>query len=431
MAEATLVARGPSRAAAALDAAWELARDALREIGAHKIRSLLTLSGIVFGSASVVAMTSLAAGVRTMAYEELQRMGLPRSFTLQDGSNRTDSRRAADLLHPGLRMADLDALRRVPGVESVRGNVGGQDLLVATPLTQRMIQVRGVDAGFIEQRHWPIIQGRTIVPLDIVERARVVVVGSALVEDLFGSADPVGRTLTIDGVRFTVVGVNAPLPIEFIPADFSWTARRVYIPYTYLSRYQLGEGRVGSATVTVTASADFASTLQSGRAVLRQRHGALDFEVSNDAAEVGKNLELADNVLGGWNAVLFTIAGVTLIVGGIGLFSVLLISVRERVREIGIRKALGADDADIQRLFLAESLTLAASGALVGIAGGAVLLFVTQQIAQRFGRHFTIPLNVPGVVMSVFFAIVVGLLFGWYPARRASRFNPIEAIYEV
>ena len=419
------------RLAAALDTALELARDAVREIGAHQVRSVLTLSGIVFGCASVVAMTSLAAAVKTMAYEELQRMGLPRSFSLYDGSDRSDSRRAADLMHPGLKAADLEALRRVPGVESVYGNVAGQDMIVATPLGQRRLQVRGVDAGYLEQRNWPVIQGRTLVPLDIIGRSRVAVVGSALVEDLFGSANPVGRILTIDGVRFTVVGVNAPLPLEFIPADFSFTARRIYIPYTYLSRYQMGEGRVGSVTVTVAAGADFPSTMQSGRAALRQRHGVEDFNLRNDAAEVAENLALADNVLKGWNGVLFTIAGVTMIVGGIGLFSVLLISVRERVREIGIRKALGADDEEIKALFLAEALTLAASGALVGIAGGAGLIFVTQQIAQQFGRNFTIPINVPGVAMSVFFAVVVGLLFGWYPARRASRFNPIEAIYEV
>jgi len=431
MAEPRAPERRPARAAAWLDAAWELARDAFREIGAHRVRSVLTLSGIVFGCASVVAMTSLAAGVKTMAYEELQRMGLPRSFTLADGSDRSDSRRAADVMHPGLKLADLEALRHVPGVGSVYGNVSGQDLIVATSLGQRRLQVRGVDAGFIEQRHWPVIQGRTIVPLDVKERARVAVVGSALLPDLFGTADPIGRTLTIDGVRFTVVGVNAPLPIEFIPADFSWTARRIYIPYTYLTRYQMGEGRVGSATITVAADADFPSTMQAGRAALRQRHGVEDFNVQNDAAEVAENLAMADNVLKGWNGVLFTIAGVTMIVGGIGLFSVLLISVRERVREIGIRKALGADDEEIQRLFLAEALALAASGAVVGILGGAGLIFVTQQIAQQFGRHFTIPVNVPGVVMSIFFAIVVGLLFGWYPARRASRFNPIEAIYEV
>lgn len=137
---------------------------------------------------------------------------------------------------------------------------------------------------------------------------------------------------------------------------------------------------------------------------------------------------MADGILGGWNAVMYAIAGVTLIVGGIGLFSVLLISVRERVREIGIRKALGADDRDIRRLFLAESLTLAFLGSVTGIAGGAGLILITELISRQFGRDFTIAVHPPGVVLAVVFALLVGLLFGWYPARRAARLDPIEAI---
>jgi putative ABC transport system permease protein len=140
---------------------------------------------------------------------------------------------------------------------------------------------------------------------------------------------------------------------------------------------------------------------------------------------------MADGILIGWNGVLFTIAGVTLVVGGIGLFSVLLIAVRERVREIGIRKALGADDRDIRKLFLAESLTLALLGAAIGIGGGTGLIKVTELIAQQFGRDFVITVNLPGAVMAVLFAFVVGVVFGWYPASRAARLDPIEAIREL
>jgi putative ABC transport system permease protein len=137
---------------------------------------------------------------------------------------------------------------------------------------------------------------------------------------------------------------------------------------------------------------------------------------------------MADGILGGWNGVMFTIAGITLVVGGIGLFSVLLISVRERVREIGIRKALGADDGDIRRLFLAESITLSAMGALVGVAAGAGLILITEAIGRAFGKNFIIDIYLPGALMAVAFSLVVGLIFGWYPARRAARLDPIQAI---
>jgi len=407
----------------------ELVADALREIRAHKLRSLLTLSGIVFGAASVVSMTSLASAMKSLVYDDLMAMGFPRSFTAFDRGPRSDARTAESLRHTGLRLGDLAALRALPGVASVHGRNAGHEYVVNAPADRRRIRIDGVDAGYLEMRNYRITAGRSLRPIDVANYARVAVAGSELVRDLFGSVDPVGQTITIDGVRFLVVGVVAPIEFDIVPADFSFVARRIYVPYTYLTRYYQGEGRVGQALVTAAASADFGDVLRRGVTLLRQRHGgAEDFEIDNEAADVLSDLAMADNILGGWNAVMFTIAGVTLIVGGIGLFSVLLISVRERVREIGIRKALGADDGAIVRLFLAESLTLAFLGAVAGIGGGAGLTVITEIIGRQFGKPFAIPVNAPGVVLAVIFALLVGVLFGWYPARRAAKLDPIEAI---
>lgn len=409
----------------------ELILDALREIRAHKLRSLLTLSGIVFGAASVVSMTSLASAMQTLVYDDLIAMGMSRSFIMDDEGPRSDAKGATALRHKGMRLADLVALRALPGVETVHGRVWGTEQVVNAPADRRRVRIDGIDAGYLELRNWRIVAGRSFRPLDIQNRSRVAVVGEEMSRNLFGNANPVGKIITIEGARFLVIGLVAPIEFDIIPADFSFVGRRIYIPYSYLTRYSKGEGRIDEALVTARASADFGDVLRRGSALVRQRHGSQDFSIENEAAEVLSNLDMADNILGGWNAVMFTIAGVTLIVGGIGLFSVLLISVRERVHEIGIRKALGADDSAIMRLFLAESLTLAFLGAVLGIAGGAVLTVVTEFIGRQFGKPFVIPVNLPGVALAVVFALVVGFLFGWYPARRAARLDPIEAITGV
>jgi len=409
----------------------ELILDALREIRAHKLRSLLTLSGIVFGAASVVSMTSLASAMQSLVYDDLISMGLSRSFFMDDQGPRSDAKGAAALRHTGLRLTDLDALRALPGVASVHGRNWGQEQVVNAPADRRRVRIDGVDAGYLALRNWRIVAGRDIRPLDVINRSRVAVVGAEMSRNLFGNLNPLGKTITIDGVRFLVIGLVAPIEFDIIPADFSFVGRRIYIPYTFMTRYAKGEGRVDEALVTALPAADFGDVLRRGTALVRQRHGNEDFTIENEAAEVLSNLAMADNILGGWNGVMFTIAGVTLIVGGIGLFSVLLISVRERVHEIGIRKALGADDGAIMRLFLAESLTLAFLGAVLGIAGGAGLTVITEFIGQQFDKPFVIPVNLPGVALAVVFALVVGFVFGWYPARRAARLDPIEAITGV
>ncbi len=410
---------------------WELVVDALREIAVHPLRSLLTLSGIVFGAASLVAMVSLSGAMQEMAVRDMRAMGLPRSFSVRNRPSPADARGASALRETGLRLRDLEALRRLPGVEVVHGASSNSNRMVVGPVGRLNLPVQGVDAGFLELRSMPIREGRSFSMLDIANNARVAVVGSDAVAELFGSMPAVGQVVTLNSVRFLVIGVVDPMPITFIPADYTFLARRVYIPYSYVTRYERASGRVDAAFVTTHDEAGVGPALAAGTLLLEQRHGARDFDIENDAAEHLSGIAMADDILGGWNVVMLAIGAITLLVGGIGLFSVLLISVRERVREIGVRKALGADDRDILQLFLAESLTLAGLGAILGVVGGAGLVLLTEFIAAQFGRTFNIPINPYAVMVAVGFALLAGLVFGWYPARRASRLDPIEAISEV
>lgn len=412
-----------------LGAGIELVGDALRQILAHPLRSLLTLSGIVFGAASLVSLTSIAVGMKAMAYRDLESIGFPRSVSVEDRGPRGDATRAIDLRHPGLRIADAEALRGVPGVESVMPHVFGNWMVVNGPVGRRDMPVEGIDAGYLTFRNNRVIAGREIGVLDVANVSRVAVLGEEVVRDLFGSASPIGRPITVGGTRFTVIGVVAPQVFEMAPIDFSWISRRMYVPWTYAQRYFRPSARIDEALVTALPGADLGEVIRRTDVLMRQRHGgSSDYFLDNEAADVLSDLAMADSILGGWNSVMYAISVVTILVGGIGLFSVLLISVRERVREIGIMKALGADDGHIRRLFLAESLALALLGALGGIGAGMGLIVLTTWIGTQFGRSFAITLHWPGVAFALGFALAVGLLFGWYPARRAARLDPVEAM---
>jgi putative ABC transport system permease protein len=413
-------------------AAGELVVDALREIRAHPLRSMLTLTGIVFGAASVVAMTSLSAAIKVVALDEMTKMGMPRTVALYDRGPRSDASRAVDLRAPGLRQGDVEALRRLPGAGGVFASTYAGPQLASPARDRRTVPVDGIDAGYLAFRYWPVVRGRELADLDIANAARVAVIGQDLVEPLFGPTDPLGRTVEVAGIPFRVVGVVAPMEIRFIPAEMSFMARRVFVPYTYLSRYHYGQNRISTVRIQASEDADMATVFAAVEDLVRRRHrGASDFEVENENADLLAQLDMVGNIARGWDVVLFAIAGVTMVVGGIGLFSVLLISVRERVREIGIRQALGADDRDIRQLFLVESTTLAVLGGAAGIVAGIGLITLTESIAQRFGRELLIPIHVPGTLMAAGFSLLVGVVFGWYPARRAARLDPIEAIREL
>jgi putative ABC transport system permease protein len=171
--------------------------------------------------------------------------------------------------------------------------------------------------------------------------------------------------------------------------------------------------------------------LRDAEAKLLRRHRQVkDYRIENEAAEIASIVAQVRTMMGGWNAVLGAIAVIALLVGGIGLFSIMQIAVRERVREIGIRKAVGADDGDIRREFLAESLTLALTGGVAGILLGSGIIVIAEQVALRFGRQWDIAVSVPGALLGLLFAAGVGLLFGLYPASKAARIDPIEAIRE-
>jgi putative ABC transport system permease protein len=406
--------------------AWELARDGWSAIWIHKLRSVLTLTGIVFGAASLVAMFSIVASIQTMVVEDFDKFGTKTTFEFE--ARPPETRKAAERASKGLRASERDSL--VALELSRRGSAGISGQMVGRArLEPRRYTVMGVDPDYLELRHMTIRRGRSLADLDVAARAPVAVLGTRAVEELFGDADPIGRELLLGRERFRAVGVVEAPRFRLIPEEFDWLERQIYIPVsTYLARFT-GDRQVEFVVVSAPSYEMVGPALRDAESrLLAMHHGVRDFEIDNNAADYGEDLAMASSITTGWNIVLGAIAFISLVIGGIGLFSILQVSVRERVREIGVRKSVGAEDGDIRREFLTESLILAACGGLAGIALGAGLCKGAAMIAGAFGREWFIPISPLGASIGIVFSLAIGFLFGIYPARRAAELDPVDAI---
>ncbi|UCC71221.1 MAG: ABC transporter permease [Gemmatimonadota bacterium] len=408
--------------------ATELLLDGCRAILAHKLRSLLTLTGIVFGVASLVAMFSIVTAIKAMVREDYDRWGLKDTFEFDARS--VEAETAADRASKGLRSPEADTLIALESVVDGTDGVFGEQIAYAR-LEPRRYPVVGTGPEYLEIRRLEVVSGRSLTPLDLAERAPVAVLGARAARELFGDADPLGREFRLGGERFRAAGVVRAPRMTLIPASFEFMERRVYIPVTtYQSRFT-GAKSVHAIVLRAPSYEAVGPAINDAESKLLQLHrGVRDFEIDNNAAEYAEDMVMVDGILFGWNVVLGAIAVISLLIGGIGLFSILQVSVRERVREIGIRKSVGADDSDIRREFLAESLTLAAFGGVLGILMGSGLCLSAESIAAVFGRDWSIPISPLGAISGFVFSITVGVGFGIYPAKRAAALDPVTAILQ-
>ncbi len=361
-----------------------------------------------------------------MVLSDYDQFGMKDTFEFSRSS--VDSEKAADHVSKGLRSPDADTLIAletvVDGTDGLFGELIGQ-----ATLEPRRYPIIGTGPVYIEMRQMSVVAGRSLTDLDVAQRTPVAVLGERAARELFGDIDPVGREFRLAGERFRAVGVVRAPRMTLIPANLEYLERRIYIPVsTYQARFT-GSKSVQVIMLRAPSYEAVGPALRDSESKLLQIHrGVRDFEIENNAAEYGEEMVMVDGILLGWNIVLGAIAVISLLIGGIGLFSILQVSVRERVREIGIRKSVGADDADIRREFLAESLTLAALGGVIGILAGSGLCLGAEAIAGVFGRDWSIPISPLGALIGFAFSLVVGFGFGIYPARRAAELDPVAAI---
>ena len=401
---------------------WEVIRTGLVELWAHKMRSLLTLTLLMLGVFALVVMTSVLDGVMDKISTGFAGMSWDGTVRIAPKTPETGEERKRFNMSPGLRYEDLSRL-----------NSPNPKVLAFLPRAQKTVTVRvgsdterifvnGVTPDYAQWMNRPIGLGRGLTEDDQRRRSTVAVVGATLASKLFGGADPVGRDLVVDGVPFRIIGIQAPGQI-FNEENYT-DANGILIPLeTYMDRMDPTH-KLAQVTVKLRRTQDMGevSAMLLGR-VRQAHHGIEDAEVVDLDAESAKGYQNFLEQMRGWQIVLLSLAGTVLLVGGVGVLSVMLISFSDRRFEIGLRKALGASDQEIFIQFLLEAVVLAAIGALLGTLSGALLC---QALSSSF--PYGLVVNPLGLLTAWIVALSLAVVFGLYPAFRAMRLSPMEAM---
>lgn len=401
---------------------WEVVRTGLVELWAHKLRSILTLTLLMLGVFALVVMTSVLDGVMDKISTGFAGMSWDGTVRIAPKSPETSEERARFAMSPSLRYEDLGRLT-TPNAK----------VLAFLPRAQKQVSVRitgdtertwviGVTPDYAAWMNRPIGLGRGLTEDDARRRSTVAVVGATLGTKLFGGADPVGRDVVVEGVPFRIVGVQAPGQI-FNDENY-YDANGLLIPLeTYMDRMDPAH-KLAQLTVKLRRTGDMGevSAMLLGR-TRQAHHGIEDVEIVDLDAEAARAYQNFLQQMHGWTVVLMSLAGTVLLVGGVGVLSVMLISFSDRRFEIGLRKALGASDHEILIQFLLEALVLAAIGSLLGTVTGALLC---RALSASF--PYGLVVNPFGLVLAWIVALGLALVFGLYPALRASRLSPMEAM---
>ena len=391
----------------------------LRALWRNKSRAALTALGVIIGVASVIAMVSIGAGAQQRIAAQLASMGT-NSLVIRSGSVTRGGVRTGAGTTRKLSYADAQAIRDLPGVIAVAPTVRSSAQLRYRG-TNWGTAVEGVTPDYIAVRSWPMAEGEFFTEQHVMSAAHVCVLGETVARELFGLANPVGESIIMKGLACRVLGI---LTAKGASAWGSDQDDRVFAPLTTVQRKIMGITHVARIEAQTSGREVTYQVINEVKRLLRQRHRIQpeqgdDFRIYN-RAELAKTSEESAQV---FTYLLGSIASVSLLVGGIGIMNIMLVSVTERTREIGIRMALGARRRDILWQFLLEALLLSGAGGALGIAlglGSAVIL-------SRFST-FPIAITPWAVVLAFSFSVLVGIFFGLHPAQKASRMKPIDAL---
>ena len=393
---------------------------ALRSITRNRMRSLLTMLGIIIGVASVIALVALGEGSQADITAEIDSMGTNLIIVVPESADSHGVRGAAGS-STSLSLGDAEAIeQQVASVANVSAEIRLSEQVVAGN-TNWNTSVQGVSESFLAIRNYEVVQGTFFSRRDVTAKAKLAVLGQTVVDELFAGKNPVGSRIRIRNVPFQVIGVLGEKGQNGMGTDQD----DVILVPAPTALYRLSDGKtVRGILVSATAPAKIDEAKVAVAAVLRKSHHLRDNQENDfslrDQSEI---TDMASQVTGTLTLLLGAIAGVSLMVGGIGVMNIMLVSVTERTREIGIRLAIGARSGDILLQFLIEAVILCLCGGVIGIVAGLGTAFV---MGELMGTGVVV--NPSVILLSVGFTLAVGVFFGFYPARKAANLNPIEAL---
>jgi putative ABC transport system permease protein len=406
-----------------IDLLWTL-RIAVRALQSNKMRSVLTMLGVIIGVGAVIAMLAVGTGASQRISAQIQSIG-SNLLIILPGSTTSGGARMGAGTQPTLTLRDATAIKKeCPAVLYAAPILGGVAQVVYGH-TNWSTGVQGTTPDILPLRDWPLQSGRPFTDQDVRSATKVCLLGQTVVDNLFGADDPLGQTVRIRNIPFKVLGVLAAKGQSAGGQDQDDT---VYIPVTTAQKRLFGTsfpGMVRTIMVEARSLEEMGAAEQQIGPLLRQRHHLGqrqedDFTVRN----LTQFLEAAEQSSRVMTLLLGAIASVSLLVGGIGIMNIMLVSVTERTREIGIRMAVGAKTRAIRRQFIAEALTLSMIGGITGIIAGVAVSKVISALAG-----WSTVISPFSIILSFGFSVLVGLFFGYYPARKASLLDPILALH--